>query len=39
MVFLGTFGTNLTIPDYLGLGLSVSSGFGTIHCTVQDPDH
>jgi hypothetical protein len=39
MVFLGTFGTNLTIPDYLGLGLSVSSGFGTIHCMVQDPDH
>jgi hypothetical protein len=39
MVFLGTFGTNLTIPDYLGIGQSVSSGFGTIRCTVQDPDH
>ena len=30
MVFLGTFGTNLSIPDYLGIGQSVSSGFGTI---------
>jgi hypothetical protein len=30
MVFLGTFRTNLTIPDYLGVGLSVSQGFGTI---------
>jgi Cas6b C-terminal domain/Cas6b N-terminal domain len=39
MVFLGTFGTNLTIPDFLGIGQSVSSGFGTIRCTVQAPDH
>jgi hypothetical protein len=30
MVFLGTFGTNLRIPDYLGIGKSVSQGFGTI---------
>ena len=30
MVFLGTFGTNLRIPDYLGIGQSVSLGFGTI---------
>jgi hypothetical protein len=30
MVFLGTFWTNLRIPDYLGIGQSVSSGFGTI---------
>jgi hypothetical protein len=39
MVFFGTFGTNLTIPDYLGIGLSVSSGFGTIRFTIQDPDY
>ncbi len=32
MVFLGTFGTNLRIPDYLGIGQSVSLGFGTIRC-------
>jgi hypothetical protein len=32
MVFLGTFSTNLRIPDYLGVGQSVSSGFGTIRC-------
>jgi hypothetical protein len=32
MVFLGTFRTNLRIPDYLGVGQSVSSGFGTIRC-------
>ena len=30
IVFLGTFRTNLRIPDYLGIGQSVSSGFGTI---------
>jgi len=35
MVFLGTFGTNLRIPDYLGIGQSVSQGFGTIQC--RDP--
>ena len=39
MVFLGTFSTNLRIPDYLGIGLSVSQGFGTIRCRDQDPDH
>jgi hypothetical protein len=33
MVFLGTFRTNLRIPDYLGIGQSVSQGFGTIRCT------
>jgi hypothetical protein len=33
MVFLGTFKTNLHIPDYLGIGQSVSSGFGTIRST------
>ena len=32
MVFLGTFRTNLRIPDYLGIGQSVSAGFGTIRC-------
>jgi len=35
MVFLGTFKTNLRIPDYLGIGQSVTQGFGTIHC--RDP--
>jgi hypothetical protein len=30
MVFLGRFQTNLRIPDYLGIGRSVSAGFGTI---------
>ena len=30
MVFLGKFKTNLRIPDYFGMGLSVSQGFGTI---------
>jgi len=39
MVFLGTFSTNLRIPDYLGIGQSVSQGFGTIRCRDQDPDH
>ena len=33
MVFLGTFKTNLRIPDYLGIGQSVSLGFGTIRGT------
>ena len=39
IVFLGTFGTNLTIPDYLGIGQSVSQGFGTIRSVIEDPDH
>ncbi|MDO9034086.1 MAG: CRISPR-associated endonuclease Cas6 [Methanoregula sp.] len=30
MVFLGKFKTNLRIPDYFGMGQSVSQGFGTI---------
>jgi hypothetical protein len=30
MVFLGKFRTNLQIPDFLGIGQSVSRGFGTI---------
>jgi len=28
--FLGTFQTNFNLPDYVGLGKSVSRGFGTI---------
>jgi len=28
--FLGKFQVNFNIPDYLGLGKSVSRGFGTI---------
>jgi hypothetical protein len=35
MVFMGKFRTNLRIPDYLGMGQSVSLGFGTIR---QIPD-
>jgi len=30
IVFLGKFRTNLRIPDHLGIGQSVSRGFGTI---------
>lgn len=30
IVFLGKFSTNLRIPDYLGIGQSVSQGYGTI---------
>jgi len=30
IVFLGRFRTNLRIPDYFGIGRSVSQGFGTI---------
>jgi len=29
--FLGTFKTNFELPNYIGLGKSVSRGFGTIH--------
>jgi hypothetical protein len=36
MVFLGKFQTNLRIPDFLGIGLSVSRGFGTIHSIDKD---
>ena len=28
--FRGTFKTNFVIPNYIGLGRSVSRGFGTI---------
>lgn len=37
MVFLGKFRTNLTIPDYFGIGQSVSGGFGTIRCVPDIP--
>jgi hypothetical protein len=37
MVFLGTFATNLRIPDYLGIGQSISQGFGTIRSVADDP--
>jgi hypothetical protein len=30
MVFLGKFTTNLRIPDYFGIGQSVSQGYGTV---------
>jgi hypothetical protein len=36
IVFLGKFRTNLRIPDYFGIGQSVSQGFGTIKSI---PDH
>jgi hypothetical protein len=36
MVFLGTFETNLMIPDYLGIGQSVSQGFGAIRSAADD---
>ena len=33
MVFTGRFETNLRIPDFLGIGHSVSLGFGTVRYT------
>ncbi|MGQ9534929.1 MAG: CRISPR-associated endonuclease Cas6 [bacterium] len=30
LAFLGTFSVNFEIPDYWGIGKSVSRGFGTI---------
>jgi hypothetical protein len=38
MVFLGKFRTNLRIPDYLGIGRSVSKGYGTIKRITESPD-
>jgi hypothetical protein len=38
MVFLGKFRTSLRIPDYLGIGRSVSQGFGTIKRITESPD-
>ena len=37
MVFLGKFRTNITIPDFLGIGQSVSQGFGTVKRRMEDP--
>ena len=39
MVFLGKFRTNLHIPDYLGIGLSVSQGYGTIKRITESPEN
>jgi len=40
IVFLGKFRTNLRIPDYLGIGQSVSQGYGTVReiTGVSGPD-
>ena len=38
MVFTGKFRTNLVIPDYLGMGQSVSLGFGTIKHIPDGPE-
>jgi hypothetical protein len=38
IVFLGKFRTNLQIPDYLGIGRSVSQGYGTIKRITESPD-
>lgn len=38
MVFLGRFRTNLAIPDYLGIGWSVSQGYGTIKRITESPE-
>jgi hypothetical protein len=38
MVFLGKFRTNLQIPDYLGIGQSVSQGYGTIKRITESPE-
>ena len=37
MVFLGKFRTNLRIPDYFGIGQSVSQGFGTMKSVPEIP--
>ena len=33
--FLGTFSVNFEIPDYWGIGKSVSRGFGTIKKSIE----
>ena len=38
MVFLGKFRTNLEIPDYLGIGQSISQGYGTINRITESPE-
>ena len=37
IVFLGKFRTNLRIPDYFGIGQSVSQGFGTMKSVAEIP--
>jgi hypothetical protein len=37
MVFLGKFSSNLRIPDYLGIGQSVSQGYGTVRAVHAPP--
>lgn len=37
MVFIGKFWTNLAIPDFLGIGQSVSQGYGTMKRITEDP--
>ncbi len=36
MVFIGTFDTNFIIPDFLGIGKSVSRGFGAVRQLTTD---
>ncbi len=38
MVFVGSFETNLKIPDYLGIGQSISQGYGTIRSVSGNPE-
>lgn len=38
MVFLGKFRTNLSIPDFLGIGQSISKGYGTIQRIPDGPE-
>jgi len=38
MVFLGKFRINLGIPDYLGIGRSVSLGYGTTKRITESPE-
>ncbi|WP_321508568.1 CRISPR-associated endonuclease Cas6 [uncultured Methanoregula sp.] len=37
MVFYGKFRTNLSIPDYLGIGQSLSLGYGTVRRLEPEP--
>ena len=34
--FLGTFSVNFEIPDYWGIGKSVSRGFGTVKKIIEE---
>ncbi|MCX8190567.1 MAG: CRISPR-associated endonuclease Cas6, partial [Candidatus Diapherotrites archaeon] len=35
--FKGMFEANISLPDYIGLGKSVSKGFGTIRTVFKKP--